>query len=174
MINNSQIFRTFNFPHYIIDLIEDTIINDRDIEYLKEELTERAVPLYSLIISLVNTHKSKYKKLLEMRNSDYIEIECNKDNFIKALDVAKRLNKRVVIEGRNISLSDYQKLLSNYDIDSLDGYDISVNYQDQNHDVDIRVLYETSVLASRISRKIEKYNLSPASDDVNIQSHFFV
>ena len=161
IINNSQILRTFNFPKHVIDLIEDAIINDRDIEYLRSELTDMSVPLYSLIISLVNTHKTKYNKLLEMKNSDYIEIECNKNNFIKALEIAKRLNKRVVIEGKSISLSEYQKLLSDYDIDSLNGYDIKINYQMQNHDVDVRGLYDISVCSSQISSKIEKYNLSP-------------
>jgi len=161
MINNSQIIRTFTFPQYIIDLIKDIIINDKDIDYLKEELTRRSVPLYSLVISLVNTHKEKYKKLLEMMKSDYIEIECDKDNFIKGLELAKKLNKRVVIDGKSISLSDYQKILSNYDIASLDGYDIKIGYQMQNHDIDIMTLYDTAVMASDISRRIERYNLSP-------------
>lgn len=161
MINEDQLLRLVKFPKHIINLILDVIINDKDVNYLKEELTINKLPLFSLIINLVNNYKRKYQKLLELKENEEITIECNKDNFIKGLELAKKLNKKVLIEGDNISLSDYQKLLSNYDIDSLNGFDIKVYYQEQNHEISVKELYETSIVIEDISKEIKKYNLSP-------------
>ena len=161
MIKESQLLRMINFPQHIIDLIEDIIINDKDINYLNEELTKNSVPLYSLIIGLVNNYKNKYKKLLEINNAEYIIIKCNKNNFIKGLELAKHLNKKVIIEGRSISLSDYKQILSNYDISSLNGYNIKIDYQEQNYEINVSDLYNISSIVEKTSKEIEKYNLSP-------------
>ena len=160
IIMESQLLRMINFPDRIIQLIVDIIINDKDISCLKDELTKNSVPLYSLIINLVNTHRKKYKRLLELRDAAEIEIECTKGNFVKGLELAKRINKKVIIDGRTITLSEYYELLSNYDIDSLVNLDIKVDYQEQNSEIEIGELYETAIMINNISEKIKKYNLS--------------
>ena len=161
MIKEAQLLKMINFPSSFLELIKEIIINDRDVSYLKEELTNSGIPLFSLIINLVNVHKTKYNNLLSMKNAEYIVIECNKDNFIKGLELAKYLNKKVIIEGRSISLNEYRKLLFNCDINSMDSYDIKISYQEQNHEITIRELYDISVIVDEVSKNIERYNLSP-------------
>lgn len=161
MVKEDQLLKLIRFPECIINLVIDIIINDKDIDYLKEELTKRDVPLYSLMINLVNIYKRRYKKLLELKQAEQIKIVCNKDNFIKSLELAKKLNNKIVIEGDSISLTDYQKILSDYDIDSLNDFDIKIYYQASNHEISVRELYETSIIIKDISDEIEKYNLSP-------------
>lgn len=161
MIKEDQLLQLVRFPENIINLIIDIIINDKDVEYLKEKLTTYHVPLYSLIINLVNTSKRKYERLLKLKEASLVEIECDQNNLIKGLELAKKINKTVIIEGKNITLSDYQRILSNYDISSLDNYDIKINYQEQNHPIGVHDLYETAAIIDEVIKEIERYNLSP-------------
>lgn len=161
MIKEEKLLKAIGTPNYLIKIIADTIINDRDTDYLIEELTRIKMPLYSLIIGIVDTYKSKYKRLLNLKNAKEIIIECNKENFIKGLNLAVKLNKKVIIEGKQISLGEYQQLLSNYDISSLYSYDIKIDYQENNHEIKINKLYETSIIINNITKEIEKYDLSP-------------
>lgn len=161
MIMKSQLLRIINLPDVIMELVVDTIINNKDVGYLKKELTRNRVPLYSLVINLVNTHRAKYIKLLELQDAVQLEIECTKENFIKGLELARKINKKVIINGKTITLSEYYELLSNCDIDLFVNLDIKVNYQDQNSNIGIRELYETAFMISNIVDDIKKYNLSP-------------
>ena len=161
IVREDQLLKLINFPDEIINLIIDTIINDKDIRYLNEILIQNKVPLYSLILNLVNTYKRKYERLLTLKQESCIEIVCNKLNLIKGLELAKRLGKRTVINGIGISLSDYQEILSKYDITSLNNYDIRIYYQEQNDKIEVSKLYETSLVVGNIAKEIKKYNLSP-------------
>lgn len=161
IVREDQLLKLINFPDEIINLIIDTIINDKDIKYLNEMLIQNKVPLYSLILNLVNTYKRKYERLIALKQESSIEIVCNKQNLIKGLELAKKLGKRTVINGIGISLSDYQEILSKYDIASLNNYDIRIYYQEKNNKIEVSKLYETSVVVDNIAKEIRKYNLSP-------------
>lgn len=158
MVKNSQLFKIINFPDEILYLIIDTVIKNKDINHLKDKLTEYNIPLYSLIINLVNNIKLKYQKLLEINKATCIEIICNKSNFLKGLELGKILNKQVVIDGREIPLVDYKKILSNCPVSNTN---IKVLYQDQNSLITIDELYQLSILINNITENIQKYNLSP-------------
>lgn len=160
IVREDQLLKLINFPDEIINLIIDTIINDKDIRYLNEILIQNKVPLYSLILNLVNTYKRKYERLIALKQESCIEIVCNKYNLIKGLELAKKLGKRTVINGTGISLSDYQEILSKYNIDSLKNYNIKVYYQEQNDKIEVSKLYETSLVVDNIAKEIRKYNLS--------------
>lgn len=161
IIKEDQLLKLINFPDEIINLIIDTIINDKDIRYLNEILIQNKVPLYSLILNLVNTYKRKYERLIALKQESSIEIVCNKQNLIRGLELAKKLGKRTVINGIGISLSNYQEILSKYDIASLNNYDIRIYYQEQNDKIAVSKLYETSLVVGNIAKEIRKYNLSP-------------
>lgn len=107
IIKEDQLLKLINFPDEITNLIIDTIINDKDITYLNELLTTNSIPLYSLILNMVNTYKRKYERLIALKQESSIEIVCNKQNLIRGLELAKKLGKRTVINGIGISLSNY-------------------------------------------------------------------
>lgn len=155
-----QILKKINFPEHIINTAVDIIINSGDINNLYTLLEENGVPLYSLIISPIRTAKNKYKEYKKFIETKKIIIECNKNNLAKALEVSKKLNKKIVIEGTSISLKEYKKILSNYNIDLLDNIDLEIIYQNQSSPINIKELYITSLVVEEISNEIEKYNLS--------------
>lgn len=156
-----QILQRVSFPKQIIDTAVDIIINHKSINVLNQLLEEAKVPLYSLIISPVSTCNKKYKELKKFKASKQIIISCTKSNLIKTLDLSKTLNKKIIIDGRNITLKEYEELLSNYNLDSLDKIDLQINYQDQSSTISIKELYQTAMIVDSITRQIEQYNLSP-------------
>ena len=159
IILNDEVFKLINFPSEILLMVVDVIINDNDINHLNNRLTDFNVPLYSLIINVVNNYKRKFKGFKLSDEMNEIIIVCNKDNFIKILDLSKKLNKNICIDGQNISLSDYKRLLENYDLNILNN--IQVKYQEQNSPISIQELYKISVFVDAIIQGIERYNLSP-------------
>ena len=84
---------------------------------------------------------------------------CNKGNIIESLEFAKRINKKVIIEGTGILLGEYKEILSSCDINGLDN--VSIRYQEQNSLLSVGDLLETSVIIDNISKEVVKYNLSP-------------
>lgn len=161
MLKEEQLLKIRSLYKIIIDDLLDIIINNKSVDYLNEVLTGKYIPLYSLIINLVNTYKMRYQILIGLKNAEEVEIECNKDNLLLGLELAKKLDKQIIIDGRNISLSDYQKIFSEFDIDSLNNYNIKIKYQDNSGLLEPRELYHTSIIVNNISKEIEKYNLSP-------------
>lgn len=156
---NDKIIKNIHLPNIIIDKIVEAIINEKDINELHTILVEFNIPLFSLLP--VSTYRNKYEELKKFRNSKHIIINCNKNNIIRALELSKKINKSVLIDGRSISLKEYNELLSNYNLDSLDDIDIKINYQEQNSPINVKELYNLSKKVNEISKKIEKYNLSP-------------
>ena len=156
---NDKLFKLIKFPDEVLSVVIDVVINGKDINYLKKELTDQSVYFYSLIINVVNNYTRKYQDFKLLDESNEIIIVCTKDNFIKVLDLSKKINKKINIDGQSIPLSDYKNMLDNYDIKSLD--DVKIQYQEQNSPIPVDKLYELSLLIDNIIENIKKYNLSP-------------
>ena len=99
MLKEEQLLKIRSLYKIIIDDLLDIIINNKSVDYLNEVLTGKYIPLYSLIINLVNTYKMRYQILIGLKNAEEVEIECNKDNLLLGLELAKKLNKLIIIDG---------------------------------------------------------------------------
>jgi len=160
LLLEDQIIKSLNFPNYIIDLAVEVIINEKSINELNNALTSGGVPLFSLILASISKSKQKYKILREFKSSKQVIITCNKNNLVKALNIAEKIEKNVIIDGRSISLIDYEKVLSQYSIEKLENKNIQINYLDQSNLVTLKELYHTAVLVDTITKQIQKYNLT--------------
>lgn len=161
MIKKSRYLNTLHVPKQIFPILEDAIINNKDSEVLIDLLIESNFPLFSLVLGYVNNAKRKYE-LLRKLTKGLIVIKCNKNNFIKCLDFVSELkNQDVILEAKDISLSEYKDLLENYDLNKFDSLNIMVNYQENTSGISIRELYNVSLLIDDIVRDVKKYNLSP-------------
>lgn len=161
LLEENQIIKSIKFPEIIISTAMDIIVNDKDINILYELLEMNGVPLYSLIISPIMACKKKYLEYRKIDTAMQIVIICTKNNIVSALELSKKLNKKITIDGRNISLKDYKNILSNYDMKSLENIDLEILYQNQSSAISTKELYQTACIIDNISRKIEKHNLSP-------------
>lgn len=161
LLLEDQVMKAFKFPDYIIELAVDVIINKKNINDLNKTLISSGIPLYSLILSSVLKCKQKYNELKEFKSASQIIITCNKKNLIKGLNIAQTLGKKVIIDGRSISLIDYEKILSQFKTKELENLNIQINYLDQSNMVTLKELYHTAVTVDIITRQIQKYNLTP-------------
>lgn len=161
LLLEDQIIKSLNFPNYIIDLAVEVIINKKSIHDLNNILISSGVPLYSLILASISKCREKYKDLKKFKLSNHIIITSNKNNLVKVLNIAKELEKKVIIDGRTISLIDYERILSQYSIEELENKNIQINYLDQSNIISLKALYHTAVIVDTITKKIQKYNLSP-------------
>ena len=161
MVRNSKYLSALHVPNEIFPIIEDVIINDMDSETVVELLIENRFPLFSLVLGYVDNAKRKYKILKELTKG-IIVINCNRENFIKCLDFASELKKQdIIIEAKNISLSEYKDLLENYHVNKCEDANITVNYQDNTSGISIKELYNLSLLVDNIAKDVKEYNLSP-------------
>ena len=161
MLTEDQVLKREKFPSSIIDTAVDVIVNDKDLNILYQLLIINGVPLYSLIIAPVASCKKKYNEIKKIISSKEIIITCTKDNLIRGLELAKELNKKIVIEGTKITLKEYENILSNYDINTLENVELEIIYQEQNNPINIKELYKTALIVNKMSKEIEKYKLSP-------------
>ena len=157
----TELLKYIKFPDSIVELIIDLIINDKDVDFLTEALTKNKVLLYSMSIKKIKGNQVKYKKLIGIKSADKIEKECNSNNLLKGIELAKKINKKTIINGESITFREYEYLLSNYDFESLNGYDIKISYQKRNKPITTEELLKTSIEINKITDEIEKYNLSP-------------
>lgn len=160
VISTSMYLKAFHLSDEVIDLINESVIYDLDTNIIMQKLIEINFPLFSLITGYINNEKKKYKKLQNINKGNII-IKCTKDNFIKCLKYANSINNKVVIlEGENISLSEYKELLSNCNLNELNKDNITICYQDTTSDISVKELYNLSLLVDEITTKINKFNLS--------------
>lgn len=152
---------SLNTANSLFDDIYDLIINDCSYDKIIETLTEKNVLFFSLFIHGINCGKKAYNLLKNINSCDEIYFNCSKDNLLDTLYLCEKINVPIVINGANISLEDYQKILDNYDFDKLRDKEIVVHYQEYGGDIDINTLYNTSCQINYITKKIKKYNLSP-------------
>lgn len=159
IIEESPLLIAIKTPKEILSYLTEIVLEDKSTTKLQELLIEQNFPLFSLIIGHAESCKTKYKKLKELSSSKQVTIKCNKSNLIKAIELAKKLNKETVIDSSSIPLPEYKNLLKDYDINNLDN--ITVYYQDLNSSISIKELVDLSHLIDEITANINKYNLSP-------------
>lgn len=159
IIREADFIESIKLPEKILLELINIVLEDKNNYYLQQVLLQYKFPLFSLISSIADSSKEKYKKLLEIKESKNIAIKCNANNFLKGLELAKKLNRSVIIDGTSIPLSEYKKLLCGYDIDTLSN--VEVYYQEGNDSILLKELYSLSLLIDKITSNINKYNLSP-------------
>lgn len=161
MIENSKIVEMFRISDRIISKIKDCALEKSNIEELTEILVEENIPLFSLIISEAERHRKKYNYLKEIEKVTEIFIITNKNNFLDAITLGKKTNKKVIISSGDISLKEYKEIFEKYDIDNLNKENIYIYYQEKNSPITINKLHEISSIINEITDEILKYNLSP-------------
>lgn len=159
IIKNTDLVKTIKLPKNILSELINIVLEDKNNFYLQKVLIEYKFPLFSLISSVADSSKEKYKKLLQIKESEDIAIKCNANNLLKGLELAKKLNKSVIIDGTSISLPEYKMLLSEYDTDILPN--VKIYYQENNDSISLKEIYSLSLLIDEITSNINKYNLSP-------------
>lgn len=161
LLLEDQVIKAFKFPDYIISLAVEVVTNKKNINDLNNILITSGIPIYSLIFASISKCKQSYETLKNFKFSNQIIITCNKNNLTKGLNIAQELGKKVIIDGRTISLLEYKKILSLYDIESIENDNIQINYLDQSNMVTLKELYKTALTVDTIAKQIQKYNLSP-------------
>lgn len=143
------------------EAIIDCIIYNKDEKELNDLIADQKLPLFSIIISSFKKLKKDYDRLCDINKAKTIVINCNKDNLIKGLKLAKKLDKKILINCPNISLHEYKEIFDKYNIEDLKNYDIKIKYQEENSPIKPINLYILSNKICSISDEIKKYNLSP-------------
>ena len=161
MVEDSKIVNLFNISDRVIFKIKECALEKSNIEELKEVLLEENIPLFSLIISEAERHRKKYNYLKEIEDVTEIFIITNKNNFLDAITLGKKTNKKVIISSGDISLKEYKEIFEKNDIDNLNKENIYIYYQEKNSPITINKLHEISSIIKEITDEILKYNLSP-------------
>lgn len=171
MVNTSEYLKMLRFNNDMLNIIIEAVIYDIDTNSIINKLSQMNFPLFSISTGYINNLKKKYQKLKEI-NEGSIVIKCNKDNFIKCLKFAKNINNKVIIlEAKNISLGEYKELLSSVNLNELNNPNITISYQDTTRDLNIKELYNLSLLIDEVAKKINKYNLSPLEKIVYVYDY---
>lgn len=150
-----------NIPNNLIDKLFECITVNASNSYILNILTQYNVPLFSIILNVVNRCKKDYAKLNNICEADKVYFECDKNNLLKILLLCENINCPIVIDSTKISLEEYKELLDKYDFNKLSNKNIKVYYQKYNEAISIFELYSISCQIDFIAKKIKKYNLSP-------------
>lgn len=168
IIKNESLLSAFNSSQDFQRKFLDYVLRGLDSNQLIEKLIEERIPLFSLIINEYNIYRRNYKLLKNMSNISNITITCRKNNFPKAISLGVKYNIPVSIYASSIYLNEYKSILSQYDLNELDKYDIKIYYQNSNNPLSPRKLYEISLLLSNIASNIRKCHLSPFEETILI------
>lgn len=162
IIKKSKYLEMLHVNEDVMNVIEDTIINDENDNHLIEDLSKRNYILFSLIIGYTKLLKEHYKEMKNTFKDATMIIKCDKNNIEKCLKTIENLNQEEIeLEAFSISLSEYKEILSKYDLDKLDNKNIKIYYQKNNSAITIKELYKLSLDIDKIVKEIKKYNLSP-------------
>lgn len=161
IMKEDEMFKLITFPKEVFNLIIEGVVSEVDDDAIIKELSNLSLPLYSLIINLFSSYKKKYQAFCRLKESSCVTIRCTRNNILKGLSIAKDFKGGAIIDCSDISLEEYQNLLSSYDLNSIINYNIKINYQEHNSPISISELYDLSSLVCDISKTIKKYNLSP-------------
>lgn len=161
IMKEDEMFKLITFPKEVFNLIIEGVVSEVDDDAIIKELSNLSLPLYSLIINLFSSYKKKYQVFCRLKESSCVTIRCTRNNILKGLSIAKDFKGGAIIDCSDISLEEYQNLLSSYDLNSIINYNIKINYQEHNSPISISELYDLSSLVCDISKTIKKYNLSP-------------
>lgn len=159
-IKNNNYMSMFSIPDDLFNKLFNCVINDVSNNDIINLLIEDNLPLFSIMLSIINNNKKYYKALNDINNAKKIYFDCDTNNFINVLKLCENINTPIIIEGTKISLEEYYMILSNYDTSRLSNKNIKIYYQSYNTPIDIEVLYNISMQINYIVKKIKKYNLS--------------
>lgn len=160
-LKNDSFISIFNIPDQLFNKIYEYIIKDASNIDIQKLLIEEQLPLFSVMLNIININKKHYKTLKNINNADKIIFECDANDFVTILQLCEKINAPVIIKGSTISLEEYYNILNNYDINKLSNKDIKIYYQEYNTPITIEELYNISTQINYITKKIKKYNLSP-------------
>ena len=163
IMKEDEMFKLITFPKEVFNLIIEGVVSEVDDDAIIKELSNLSLPLYSLIINLFSSYKKKYQAFCRLKESSCVTIRCTRNNILKGLSIAKDFKGGAIIDCSDISLEEYQNLLSSYDLNSIINYNIKINYQEHNSPISISELYDLSSLVCDISKTIKKFNLSVIS-----------
>ena len=161
IVKDDQIISSIKFPDYVLNIILDYVVGKISIEQLDYELLQLNIPLYSIIISLVNNYRKKYITLCNLLSASSIVISCNSSNITKILSLSTKINLPVTINCTSISLEKYHQILENYNLDKLEELGIKICYQDFNRPISPKRLYHITSIMCKEADKIKDKNLSP-------------
>lgn len=146
---------------YFLDDIYEAIVNNYNYDKIIEMLNKNGVIFFSLCIYIINYGKKIYNLIKDINKCQEIHFNCDSSNLLDTLYLCEKINVPAIIDGVNISLENYQKILDSYDFNRLNGREIAIHYQDYGSTIDINTLYDTSCQINYITKRIKKYNLSP-------------
>lgn len=146
---------------YFLEDIYEAIVNNYNYDKIIEMLNRNGIIFFSLCIYIINYGKKVYNLIKDINKCQEIHFNCDSSNLLNTLYLCEKINVPAIIEGVNISLEDYQKILDGYDFNRLKGREIAIHYQDYGSNIDINTLYDTSCQINYITKRIKKYNLSP-------------
>lgn len=146
---------------YFLDDIYEAIVNNYNYDKIIEMLNKNDVIFFSLCIYIINYGKKIYNLIKDINKCQEIHFNCDSSNLLDTLYLCEKINVPAIIDGVNISLEDYQKILEGYDFNRLKGREIAIHYQDYGSNIDTNTLYDTSCQINYITKRIKKYNLSP-------------
>lgn len=160
LIKNDELINFMRASEEFIEFAINYVINDKDDKDLMTAVSKERMPLFSLATGKLKKIKNDYQRLINIKNAKKVTIECNKDNLIKGLELAKKINAKTIINCPNISLHEYKGIFDNYNIEELKNYDIKINYQENNSPIKPLELYSLSYKVCSIVDEVKKYNLS--------------
>lgn len=160
-LKQNKYITLLNVSKELVDKLFECIIVNASNSDILNILSQYSIPLFSIILNVVNRCKKNYTKLNSIYEADKVYFECDKNNLLKVLSLCENTNFPVVIDGTKISLEEYKELLDEYDFNKLTNRNIKVYYQKYNEAISIFELYNVSCQINFIAKKIKKYNLSP-------------
>lgn len=161
MIKSNQIINSFNPPVRIMNLIINCALGKENTNVLKEVLIDNGIPILSLILSVAIGYNQKYNYLKEIEKVKEVFIFCNENNFTDALNISKRFNAKVIISAQKISLISYKKLIEDFGVENINGFNVYIDYQKNNSPILISIVYKISCIINAVVEEINSYDLSP-------------
>ena len=98
---------------------------------------------------------------LKYKNDNIFVVEANKDNLSNILSVFHNIDRRTFISGETITMYEYERILSCFNLSELDKGNISIAYQYKNSAAKPSEVYKTACAINSMTADIEKYKFSP-------------
>lgn len=152
-LKQNKYITLLNVSKELVDKLFECIIVNASNSDILNILSQYSIPLFSIILNVVNRCKKNYTKLNSIYEADKVYFECDKNNLLKVLSLCENTNFPVVIDGTKISLEEYKELLDEYDFNKLTNRNIKVYYQKYNEAISIFELYNVSCQINFIAKR---------------------
>jgi len=168
MLKDDHLIKYIMSSNDLVDDVFDCVVGKISDYELTQKLIDANIPLYSLIISVVDTNRRRYEAFKKLEECENVVINCDINNIDKVLKLASKFKFDFIIECNSISLMDYKKILEKYDLDKLEDIGFKISYQECNFPISPKALYDVSKLVSDDIKIVKNSNLSQLEQIVYI------